>query len=580
MAGDGSIIIDTRIDTDGVDRGLENIKKAIESKMGDAEEAAKGVMDSISSIIGDTKAVRGGEKLISALADILRGGGGTLSSAALSSVNSAGEAVKSGSGAFASGGLSLIAATAGGLLSGKGQVISAAAEAAAEGAAGAGESSGRFYSVGSNLINALRNGISAGASALYAKAAAIASSVIAKFKGIFGIHSPSRVFRDEIGRMLMLGLSEGIMSNSQVVLEALEDLTADMLASEKKYLEEKERLDKEYDELDEAERAMEYQKRLEEAQSREEKEQIIEKERLRLKKRADQEYLDQLKDSAEKERQIVDQLKEDITATYKDIAQYTRETLGEVSDNRDKLEEKLKSFGEESDGYVKLSVETEENERTLIGARKTKTETQDYYYLADQQKSIEMLERYAAALSGVRERLENEFSPETAHEFMQTLAEMEVEDAVIFSETLFSASAEEFKAYMEKWSEKNSLAETIASQFYGSDFAEAVDDCTQYMKRELEAVGLEIPEGFFASGSLSAEQFGKGFKEGIDKVLEETRQIIVSFGDYSAGAAGSVVNNTNYYSSYSINGTKSTAAESIYAAQAASLLNKYRGIEE
>ena len=42
-----------------------------------------------------------------------------------------------------------------------------------------------------------------------------------KIKSFFGIHSPSTVFRDEIGKNLMLGLANGITGNEGVVSMAM-----------------------------------------------------------------------------------------------------------------------------------------------------------------------------------------------------------------------------------------------------------------------------------------------------------------------------------------------------------------------
>lgn len=279
----------------------------------------------------------------------------------------------------------------------------------------------------------------------------------------------------------------------------------------------------------------------------------------------------------------MEQLKDDITATYEDIAEYVQNSLEPITDSRDKLESRLKEYvGQNGSGYIKNIVTLTENEVTSIGAKKTVEKELEIYSLAEQQESIDMLLRYSSALELVRDRLEQSFSPETARAFMNTLAEMDVEEGTLFAETLSAADDGAFGQYIEKWELKNKLAEDIARQFYSEEFTEAVDDCTEYMKNELEAFGLEIPDGFFASGSASAEQFGKGFSEGLNDILEEARLMIESFGNYTAeiigGGAQSVVNNNNFYSNYSISGTKSTTAESIYAIEAASTMNRYRGL--
>ncbi len=438
-----------------------------------------------------------------------------------------------------------------------------------------------FLLSGGNLLDALRSGIAAKEAALCAKAAAIAAAVVAKFKSIFAIHSPSRVFRDEIGKMLMLGLRDGILQNSDAVLAACQSLAEDMLEAEEKYASEKERIEREHEEADEAVRRREYSEKLAEAKTYADKMQIIEDERLRLKKKADEEYLNELKENAERQREVVDALKEDISSAYEEIAEYAEGKLEAVIKNREKLENKLKSFG---DGlsYEKMTHTGTKTVASKIGARVEVDDSFDIYSLADRQESIDTLKRYASALGQVREKLEGSFSKETARDFMAAMAELDIAEGVTFAETLNAAGNEDFARYINQWSEQNELAEAIAAQFYGEEFTEAVDDCTEYMKTELEALGLDVPDGFFSSGSASAKEFGRGFAEGLNEVLLDARRLIEAFGSYSAELIGSetapVVNNTNYYSNYSINGTSSSTAESIYAIEAAAMMNKYRGL--
>ena len=63
--------------------------------------------------------------------------------------------------------------------------------------------------VGLNLIKGLWNGIGDAASWLWGKITGFCNSILSKIKGFFGIHSPSKVFADEIGQYLGLGLGEG-----------------------------------------------------------------------------------------------------------------------------------------------------------------------------------------------------------------------------------------------------------------------------------------------------------------------------------------------------------------------------------
>jgi phage-related protein len=63
--------------------------------------------------------------------------------------------------------------------------------------------------VGLNLVKGLWNGISNATSWILDKIKGFGNSVLNGIKSFFGIKSPSRVFRDEVGKNLALGLGEG-----------------------------------------------------------------------------------------------------------------------------------------------------------------------------------------------------------------------------------------------------------------------------------------------------------------------------------------------------------------------------------
>lgn len=67
--------------------------------------------------------------------------------------------------------------------------------------------------VGLQLIQGLWNGIKDAASWLWGKISGFCSDLLNKIKGFFGIHSPSKLFNEEIGKFLALGLGEGFDDN-------------------------------------------------------------------------------------------------------------------------------------------------------------------------------------------------------------------------------------------------------------------------------------------------------------------------------------------------------------------------------
>lgn len=68
-------------------------------------------------------------------------------------------------------------------------------------------------SIGANLVEGLWNGVSNKIGWVAQKMASFGSQVVKSLKNFFGIHSPSTVMRDEIGRFLAEGVAVGFMEN-------------------------------------------------------------------------------------------------------------------------------------------------------------------------------------------------------------------------------------------------------------------------------------------------------------------------------------------------------------------------------
>lgn len=66
--------------------------------------------------------------------------------------------------------------------------------------------------VGKNIVTGIGNGIKNAASGLWNGVKKVGSGIVNGFKSFFGIHSPSRLMRDEIGEMLPPGIENGIVA--------------------------------------------------------------------------------------------------------------------------------------------------------------------------------------------------------------------------------------------------------------------------------------------------------------------------------------------------------------------------------
>ncbi|EOI00672.1 tape measure domain-containing protein [Enterococcus moraviensis ATCC BAA-383] len=88
-----------------------------------------------------------------------------------------------------------------------------------------------MQSVGINIMAGLANGINQGAGAALLAAQNIANQIVSTVKGALDIHSPSRVMRDEVGKMIPAGIAVGIQKNLSIVKKPMEKLNKELVST-------------------------------------------------------------------------------------------------------------------------------------------------------------------------------------------------------------------------------------------------------------------------------------------------------------------------------------------------------------
>ena len=83
--------------------------------------------------------------------------------------------------------------------------------------------------IGGDLVEGLWNGIKDMTKWITDKLSGFGDTVLSGIKSFFGIASPSKVLAKEVGRFLPAGLAQGVTDNADVALNAMSDLTGDML---------------------------------------------------------------------------------------------------------------------------------------------------------------------------------------------------------------------------------------------------------------------------------------------------------------------------------------------------------------
>lgn len=82
-----------------------------------------------------------------------------------------------------------------------------------------------WKTVGKNIISGILNGLKSAASAILDYMKELAKSCLSSIKEALGIHSPSTVFRDEVGRWIPEGIGVGIKMYADAAVEPMEELS-------------------------------------------------------------------------------------------------------------------------------------------------------------------------------------------------------------------------------------------------------------------------------------------------------------------------------------------------------------------
>lgn len=88
-----------------------------------------------------------------------------------------------------------------------------------------------LVSAGNNIIQGLINGIKGAIGNAVAAVKNAASSIVNAAKSALGIHSPSRVFRDEVGKMIPAGLGVGVTMNEKLAVRPVQSMVSALLPS-------------------------------------------------------------------------------------------------------------------------------------------------------------------------------------------------------------------------------------------------------------------------------------------------------------------------------------------------------------
>lgn len=395
---------------------------------------------------------------------------------------------------------------------------------------------GNMVSVGKNIVEGLWKGIINTKDWLLNKIKSFAHTITQGIKDFFGIHSPSKVMRDEVGKMIALGIAEGIEDNRTEVEKVLDELNQNLLDSEILYNKESERL-------------------------------------KNSKNESDKKYLEKLKDTAETERKIYDARQKDIKSAqkeivdqYKKMAEEVFDTIEEVEKAQESMAKKLKGYGAlytKKDREIGIEYTFDEKKGVLTG----KKQFEEVYELNDLSKQTADLNKFSDNLTNLKE------IKKMPKEFFNVMRDMGVDEGIKFTNALLELSDADFDSYIAQWTEKQSASEDISKILYRDEAEEAISAVTDKMS--------DFNAKFEENGEENAKSWGEGFIEKMKEIMPDiTDRINAAFSSIvlPSRRTAAVSGNTSYTANYYIQPSRGESThQQIKAVNDAQSYNKMRG---
>lgn len=89
---------------------------------------------------------------------------------------------------------------------------------------------GKMLEIGSNIVRGIYNGIVNAKNWIIGKIKEFASGIVDGMKNALGIHSPSTLFADEVGRFIPQGVAVGVEADTDSALKAIDKMNDDIMS--------------------------------------------------------------------------------------------------------------------------------------------------------------------------------------------------------------------------------------------------------------------------------------------------------------------------------------------------------------
>ncbi len=392
--------------------------------------------------------------------------------------------------------------------------------------------------LGLNIDTGTAEGITNNTSKVTAAAEAMARASYDAAKQELDIRSPSHRFRDEVGKMIALGLAVGIDKNGSYAIDATEKLVRGVTEKGKTAAETQENLQK---------RMFESLKNSFDLGLITEEQYYNEAAKLR-----DRYFTEGSEDWEKWTLEILDFLqteakeqKDALVGIYEDMAQEIGEQFDKIEDAKADFADKL---GENADGVATIRYQGFADYDIVDTVLKPSV-------LA---ASNEAKKAFADSALAAKQRLSEAFGSEyyqLTDEIFNKIRDLGIENGTAYANAINNASDTVFAEWIAEYIKSSKLDEAIAADMYADDFeatgARFADNLKTGFETELEKEFGTLPAGFWDFGEDAAKGFYDGFMADLNGYMSGIMSEIES--RLAISVSGTDGGNNTYNNSYTYN---------------------------
>lgn len=554
---------------------------AIATKTGKAATTVKKNSTAIkkaSKITATNNSSAGVQSFNSYLSSFSKGSGKAKSAADKISKTTA-TGLASGSGKAKTAGGKMTSEFSKGITSKSGTAKSAGSKVAKSGSAGASSQKSSFVSVGSNLSLGLASGIRSNSGAVSEAAREAVRNAVSAAKAEGGIHSPSRIMKNQVGKWMPLGMAAGIRDNTKDVENASGEMasasveaTATALGIHSPSKVYKDAIGKNIPkgvakgvregqtELN-AEMNLAVNEALSAAKSASKKgnysdignnlvsgisealntaksrssetvQEIIDQQTSKVSSKHDtaeknlQDKISKTKNKKKKAKlkKQLKKLKKQNAAEEKQLKIAGEKTAAAYNDAFEKEADRLNKIAQEK--LQELSDEYQEAYNNIKNKMDSLTDKQQSWgniYNLDQ--NIMDIEKYQKNLKSLENKI-----PES---MMEKILGMDIDAGNAYMAWFQHMSEAERQAYINKWNQQQSMSKTFSENFFGDDLAKLqanyeseMKTVTDDLQKEMKQAGVNIAKGLTAGMESETRNLSKSMKKICQNIIKTAKKTL------------------------------------------------------